>query len=501
MARVSDDRARVPRPLPGCDLAKLPLTAVEGFVFSRIDGASSLADLGSLTGLPEEEVRRATAKLADLGAIELPGYTPQAEATHRPPPATSSTPSMKAVAPTLPSLDLSQIPDDAPELRGADDVDLALRKRILITFRTLDETDYYTLLGVTRSADRKAIKAAYYGLAATFHTDRYFGKELGAFKPMMEAIFGRVTQAHDTLSFAQRREEYDLYLASHERTSALEAILEGDELAPPVAPEEPARLEPRTGSSSTMGAIPTPAPGASSPPLSPEQERARREALARRLGGSSRRMPAAGGATLRTPSPAPVHPSVLHRPSPAELMEQARRAQVGRRVAAAKAAMLAGDLVGAAAQYRAALEHTDDPELRAAHETVSKQARASLVGDYVKNARYQESQEQWGLASLSYLKALDGKPGDAALAERAAHALHREGRDLRRAAHLAEEAVRAKPGHAPFHVTLGHIYLDVGLFLRARTELETAARLLPNDARVRELLARARKAAVEHGSR
>ena len=42
--------------------------------------------------------------------------------------------------------------------------------------------DHYALLGVARSADRKALKRAYFDLAARFHPDKYFRKKLGSYK-------------------------------------------------------------------------------------------------------------------------------------------------------------------------------------------------------------------------------------------------------------------------------------------------------------------------------
>src|SRR5262249_28855439 len=52
-----------------------------------------------------------------------------------------------------------------------------------------------------------------------------FRKRLGPFKMQMEAVFGRMTEAHDTLTHADRRAEYDAYLASVEKTRGLETKL------------------------------------------------------------------------------------------------------------------------------------------------------------------------------------------------------------------------------------------------------------------------------------
>jgi Flp pilus assembly protein TadD len=55
--------------------------------------------------------------------------------------------------------------------------------------------------------------------------------------------------------------------------------------------------------------------------------------------------------------------------------------------------------------------------------------------------------------------------------------------------------VQKSPQNAAFRVTLGAVYLDAGLFLRARSELEQAAKIDPNSTTIRELLVRARKMA------
>mgnify|MGYP003338887439 CR=1 FL=1 len=53
------------------------------------------------------------------------------------------------------------------------------------------------------------MKKAYYVAAPEFHPDRYFGKNLGSFKAKMEAVFARITLAHDVLTARERRVEYD----------------------------------------------------------------------------------------------------------------------------------------------------------------------------------------------------------------------------------------------------------------------------------------------------
>ena len=68
--------------------------------------------------------------------------------------------------------------------------------------------DYYSILGVPRTADAKAIKAAYRRLALEYHPDRHNGKptQSGA-----EEQFKRVSEAYEILSDPDKKANYDRY--------------------------------------------------------------------------------------------------------------------------------------------------------------------------------------------------------------------------------------------------------------------------------------------------
>ncbi len=55
-----------PRPI---DFARLDLTPEEGFVLSRVEGATDIRELVALTGLPEAHIERIVDRLAALGAL------------------------------------------------------------------------------------------------------------------------------------------------------------------------------------------------------------------------------------------------------------------------------------------------------------------------------------------------------------------------------------------------------------------------------------------------
>ena len=99
-----------------------------------------------------------------------------------------------------------------PELDDDVDLDPEHRRYVLDVHARLDALSHYELLGVARDAEPGAIRRAYFKLARVIHPDRYFGKNLGAYKPKLEAIFARMTQAYELLSAAEARARYDASL-------------------------------------------------------------------------------------------------------------------------------------------------------------------------------------------------------------------------------------------------------------------------------------------------
>lgn len=66
-------------------------------------------------------------------------------------------------------------------------------------------TDYYAVLGVSRNADEKEIKAAYRRLARKYHPDVNPGD------PTAEAKFKQVSEAYEVLSDPEKRKLYDRF--------------------------------------------------------------------------------------------------------------------------------------------------------------------------------------------------------------------------------------------------------------------------------------------------
>ena len=460
------------------ELRSLGIKPRDGFVLSQIDGATSTADLAEITHLSARDLSDALNALEAVGAIELshlkrrpsnadaarPTKGPPSTRISKAPPSTrvSKAPPSTRVSKARPSTRVSKAPQpsmSAPE-KIAVELPEADRVRIAEMAARIGPLDHYATLGVVRDADPKAIRRAYHALAAQFHPDRFFGKTLGPSRKPLDRIFARLSLAYDTLSKKGEREKYDATLPPRPAASA------------PAQKPPPVRLSTRR----SMRAV--------RQPSTPAMRRAQTPAPA----------PAVTPPPVVPPARSASHPSA---PDPLQRMYAAKKRSsvqehVDVFVRAAKEALDRDDVVAAANSYRLAAQCSEDPAIRAALEETDARARIRVRDASLAGARAAEQAGRWGEAAAKYAKA-HGTHAEAWIAERAAHALCREGTDLRRAAQLAEQAVLAEPHNVVYRVTLAEIYLDAGLMARAAGEAARALALAPTDSRARALSKRVAK--------
>ncbi|MBL8602746.1 MAG: DnaJ domain-containing protein [Myxococcales bacterium] len=98
--------------------------------------------------------------------------------------------------------------------------------------------NHFELLGVPRSADRKAVRDAYFAFAKVWHPDVFYQRDLGHRRPMLDEIFRAVTAAYDTLSNAKARAAYEAKLAPAP-DGWVPPPMPGVSVAPSPAPQPP----------------------------------------------------------------------------------------------------------------------------------------------------------------------------------------------------------------------------------------------------------------------
>jgi curved DNA-binding protein CbpA len=496
---------RRPRLLDGIDLRRLPLTPEDAFVLSRVDGNASEEDIATATGLDVGIVRAALEKLANLGALR---YGETSNVVVRPQAAAQRTTSGAFhIGPIVETRSDSNNAHPAAALYDPRELDEAVdltddvKRRVLDLYYRLDQLSHYELLGADQRADKKTLKAAYFELVNLLHPDRYFTKKLGSFKPKLERLFTRVTEAHDTLTRAGSREDYDRYLATVRRTRALDRALTDPkghttvverlerEIIAQAELEERSYPPPRPESGDAEASN----PALTAPSLRGQDPDARRRALARKLGVS---MPPAR--TSLTP-PDPQALAAAREAASAEMkrryeqrVSELKERQVQHYVSSADGAEAAGDLVSATNALRIAVSLAPaDAGMRTRLTELEIRAAAGLADSYLEQAQYEEREGRFAEAAKSYQRALRGRPSPK-LMDRVAFCILSAKGDLREAADFGKRAVQGAPDDPAIRVNLAKVYLEAGMKQSAVSELERAQHLAPKDDTIRDLLKRAR---------
>jgi curved DNA-binding protein CbpA len=184
------DEDGVPRLAPGWEARGARLSPAEGFLLSRMDGSTSWHVLRQIAGMPPEEVDRCIEQWLAEGLVVLESGPPR-----------NAEDAESDAGRDQPSPD--------PEL----DLPLDVQEQVL-AFEPKLEGPYHQILGVTRDADQRDIKRAYFDLSKLFHPDRYFGRDIGPFAERLDRIFKKVAIAYELLMDPATRAEVERSMAA-----------------------------------------------------------------------------------------------------------------------------------------------------------------------------------------------------------------------------------------------------------------------------------------------
>jgi curved DNA-binding protein CbpA len=465
---------KIARQIEGADVRALDISAQEAFIHSCIDGVLNVEDIADLTVLSPAQVFESIERLASLSAVEWVE------------PKTSSAP---------------------PQAELVEDVEIdgVLQEEILEAFRRAGRLNHYELLGVAIDAERAEIRTAYFALSKTFHPDAYYGKRLGSFKSKMEVVFRKVTDAYETVGRPKKREAYDRYLkqsivvsAAEEQMGRVEQRAQAIAQALTKAPVAERQAQPIAATPVAKEWSPSKAPAKRVPSVAPgtpefDRMQRKRELLERKLRGRSREAPRRSPSARSMPAPtAKVDQKTALRELTRSLKQTAVLTggvdRADRHIEHARVAEAEGDLATAANALRMAIAlDSSRTELQTEYQRVNSHLRVQLLDIHREQAKYEENNNLWAAASISWAKVAEAAPEDPVAPRRAAKALMAAGGDPRKARDFAVRSLELAPDSVDTRLLLARVYIGAGMDASAAKELEEAAKLDPGHEMVKNL--------------
>ncbi|WP_369414562.1 J domain-containing protein [Corallococcus soli] len=143
--------------------------------------------------------------------VSLPAVAPAG--APRPPSSTNLAPAISQVAALTPPPPSAAAAGPALSLEQLTELETRCAK--------LDQTDYFELLALDRSAVPSDIKKAFYRESRVYHPDRFFHLESKALKEQVHELYKRITEAYYVLRDDTKRKKYLVDIAGPDRAQKL----------------------------------------------------------------------------------------------------------------------------------------------------------------------------------------------------------------------------------------------------------------------------------------
>jgi curved DNA-binding protein CbpA len=168
----------------------LPLSPQEAYILSRIDGRIDIDSLLKIGGTSRTATAKIVYGLLSCGIVE---WRKEGSA----PPGSSG---LEALNVEVAAQTSERTPGHAELVRN--------------TYRRIDWLSHYELLGVRPDAGAEQIQQAYFERSRLFHPDLRHREDLAHCEKELTTVFERLKTAHEVLSDADRRAEYDSSLSA-----------------------------------------------------------------------------------------------------------------------------------------------------------------------------------------------------------------------------------------------------------------------------------------------
>lgn len=502
----------VVRLVPGVDLTAARLTAVEGFVLSRVDGVSSMQTICLLTGLGADQTMGILADLRRKGLLLVGDEQPQVE--ERPRERRGGTEQgVGAVKPgfsggleqvdtvvdatpvileeaTEPESAEAAVPPavsaDEDEWHDSDtdeecDLRPEVRRQVRELHGKLGQLNLFELLDVTPDADIKKIRKAFFVKSKVYHPDRYFNKKLGPYGAMLHEIFKQMNAGYKMLCDKEKLGQYREMVVQQREQERL-----ADEVARQAADylreEEQAEEEGRSVGEhySTMRKR--------SGTFRAHRAKALMDLVGQRQGGERPPEPSPGIDDVERRGRRQSDHQLRAKRVTGALFSRAKKAQ--QFLMQGRLQLERGQYLAATASLKLAMTYNpDDREAAEAFQHASRKAGELTAENYFRRGMMEESVGRFDAAADSFVKAAE-QHSSAAHLMKAAEAMlwsHDTG-DLKKAKDYVTRAVQADPNSVDVRIIAAKVYRAAGMKQNARRELQMALKIEPGNAEARELL-------------
>ncbi|MBU1238225.1 DnaJ domain-containing protein, partial [Myxococcota bacterium] len=186
----------IPKLAPQGSWNQMPSDPMELFILSKVDAKTRVEEMAILCAKSIDDTITVIKKLVDKGILVFPGKT-------LPPVADTDSGENFCISPKW------LVPIDKCNVKLLEDtkqLPMGRAAELLRVYHSLDSLNPFQVFGIDETATDRDVKRAYQKLTLRYHPDRYYGKDLGGFKRIIEEIFKNISDSYDMLSTQEGRD-------------------------------------------------------------------------------------------------------------------------------------------------------------------------------------------------------------------------------------------------------------------------------------------------------